>query len=115
VGDLGPAARAFADRLAEAGLGCWQTLPLNPTTPAAGESPYFSNSSRAGNPLLISLEDLADEGLLEGRELDPPARDEATAVDFSLARALKEPLLARRPRLLLGPGAGARPALAGLA
>jgi len=95
VGDLGASARVFADRLAAAGLSCWQTLPLNPTTPAAGESPYFSNSSRAGNPLLISLEDLADDGLLERSEIECPRRGDAGEVDFARARALKEPLLRR--------------------
>lgn len=57
VGDLGPEARFFADFLAEAGQTLWQVLPLGPT--GFGDSPYQCFSALAGNPLLISLEDLA--------------------------------------------------------
>lgn len=94
VGDLGPPARDFAARLGAAGQRYWQVLPLNPTSDAAGESPYFSSSSRAGNPLLISLEDLAEEGLLSRQEAAPPADDTEGRADFGRARALKLPRLA---------------------
>ena len=62
IGDLGPAAYAWVDRLAEAGQSWWQALPLGPT--GYGNSPYQSLSSFAGNWLLISPEELTDEGLL---------------------------------------------------
>ena len=62
IGDLGPAAYAWVDRLAEAGQSWWQALPLGPT--GYGNSPYQSLSSFAGNWLLISPEELIDEGLL---------------------------------------------------
>jgi len=75
----------------------WQVLPLNPTTPGADESPYFSSSSRAGNPLFISLEDLAGEGLLEAEELAAPAEASETG-DFAYARRFKQPLLALAAR-----------------
>ena len=52
IGDLGPAAVAWIDRLHEAGQSWWQALPLGPT--GYGDSPYQSLSSFAGNPLLIS-------------------------------------------------------------
>jgi 4-alpha-glucanotransferase len=94
VGDLGPAARGFATRLGAAGQRYWQILPLNPTTAAADDSPYFSNSSRAGNPLLISLEDLAEDGLLQPQQLQPPLAAAPGAADFACARQSKEPLLA---------------------
>jgi 4-alpha-glucanotransferase len=93
IGDLGQAARSFATRLGAAGQRYWQVLPLNPTTAAADDSPYFSNSSRAGNPLLINLEDLAGEGLLDCASLQPPLPAGGTAVDFDLARRCKAPLL----------------------
>jgi len=59
IGDLGPAARRFADYLATAGQTLWQVLPLGPT--GFGDSPYQCFSAVAGNPLLISLEDLGGE------------------------------------------------------
>ncbi len=40
----------------------WQVLPLGPT--GYGNSPYQSFSAFAGNPLLISLDGLIDDGLL---------------------------------------------------
>lgn len=69
-GDLGPAARAFAEWLAAAGQSWWQMLPMVPTGPTP--SPYDSPSSFAGNPAVVSLDDLAAEGLLERSELAAP-------------------------------------------
>jgi 4-alpha-glucanotransferase len=66
TGDLGKEAYNFIDFLAECRQSLWQVLPLNPT--GLGGSPYQSDSAFAGNPLLISLEHLLQEGLL-GSEL----------------------------------------------
>lgn len=66
-GDLGAQARAFVDFLARAGQRWWQMLPVNPVGP--GFSPYSGVSAFAGNPLLISLEGLVEDGLLEPVEL----------------------------------------------
>ena len=63
IGDLGPEAHAFVDLLAETGQTWWQILPLGPI--GYGGSPYQSPSSFAGNPLLISLDRLADRGWLD--------------------------------------------------
>ena len=63
IGDLGPAAYAFADFLAASKQRLWQVLPLGPT--GYGNSPYAALSAFAGNPLLISLEFLADHNWLE--------------------------------------------------
>jgi 4-alpha-glucanotransferase len=51
-------------------------LPVGP--PGYGESPYSAESAFAGNPLLVSLEGLADAGLLDQRTLAPgePLRDD---------------------------------------
>lgn len=65
-GDLGPAAFRFVDFLKAAGQSWWQMLPTGPAHPMG--SPYSSSSAFAGNPLLISLELLVDDGLL--REID---------------------------------------------
>ncbi len=64
IGDLGPPAYDFADLLARTGQSFWQILPLTPTTPIGGNSPYHGRSAFAGNPLLISPELLVQEGLL---------------------------------------------------
>src|ERR1700728_635320 len=56
IGELGREAHAFADFLRDSGQHIWQVLPLGPT--GFGDSPYQCFSAFAGNPLLISLEDL---------------------------------------------------------
>jgi 4-alpha-glucanotransferase len=63
IGDLGPEAYKFVDFLVEAGQKLWQVLPLGPT--GYGDSPYACYSAFAGNTLLISPEQLVDDGLLE--------------------------------------------------
>ena len=68
VGTMGKSAYAFADFLEEAGQTNWQLLPLTPT--GFGDSPYQSCSAFAGNPNLIDLDALVEEGLLKKEELD---------------------------------------------
>jgi len=68
VGDFGPAAYRFVDFLASARQGVWQVLPLGPV--GYGNSPYSSTSAFAGNPLLISLERLADHGWVDRAQID---------------------------------------------
>src|SRR5262249_33634561 len=63
MGDLGREAHRFLEFLAKAGQRWWQMLPVGPV--GAGYSPYASPSSRAGNPLLVDLDDLCELGLLE--------------------------------------------------
>ncbi|HCF28121.1 MAG TPA: 4-alpha-glucanotransferase, partial [Cyanobacteria bacterium UBA11049] len=70
IGDLGKSAYEFVDFLARSGQKLWQVLPLGPT--GYEHSPYTMNfSAFAGNPLLISLDSLAEEGLLNSDELKP--------------------------------------------
>lgn len=69
IGDLGPEARRYADFLRRSNQRYWQLLPLNPTGAEQGYSPYSSVSSIAGNTLLISPELLAEEKLLNVKEL----------------------------------------------
>ena len=68
IGTMGKEAYAFADFLKSAGQKYWQLLPLGPTS--YGDSPYQSFSTFAGNPYLIDLELLAQDGLLDAGELD---------------------------------------------
>lgn len=80
MGELGPQARTFVDQLADMKQRLWQVLPIGPTS--YGDSPYQSPSTFAGNHLLLSFEDLLEEGLLteEGLELFGPASHEN--IDF---------------------------------
>src|SRR5580693_6812865 len=91
VGDLGDESYRFADFLAKAGLHIWQVLPLSPT--GYGESPYQSLSSFAGNPLLISLEKLADRGYLGARDLEDTPVFPDDIVDFANVIPFKIKLL----------------------
>ena len=68
IGDLGSCAYEFADFLFAAGQKLWQVLPLNPT--GFGDSPYQCFSAFAGNPMLLSLERLREQGLLQNSDLE---------------------------------------------
>lgn len=67
IGDLGEWAYRFVDWLVSAKQSIWQMLPLGPTS--YGDSPYQTLSAFAGNPLLISLDRLVDDGLLTPADL----------------------------------------------
>ena len=93
VGTLGQEAYDFVDFLKASGMQLWQMLPVGPT--GYGESPYQCSSIFAGNPLMISLPRLKEEGLLsfEESELFVPAREDQ--IDYAAVRANKELLLRR--------------------
>jgi len=67
IGDFGLAAYRFVDFLSSARQGVWQVLPLGPL--GYGNSPYSSTSAFAGNPLLISIERLAEHGWIDQKNL----------------------------------------------
>ncbi|MBS4026836.1 MAG: bifunctional glycogen debranching protein GlgX/4-alpha-glucanotransferase [Clostridia bacterium] len=90
IGDLGSGAYGFIDFLAHSGQRLWQILPLNPA--GYGESPYQSFSAFAGNPLLISLEKLVEEGLLAKVELKSVPHFSRSRVEFDRVREYKENL-----------------------
>jgi 4-alpha-glucanotransferase len=98
IGDFGPAAYEFADFLASARQGLWQVLPLGP--PANGNSPYSSTSAFAGNPLLISLERLAERGWIDSSQLTSLPR-ETGAVDYEEVFQRKLPLIVEAARTFL--------------
>jgi 4-alpha-glucanotransferase len=91
IGDLGADAYRFADFLADAKQRLWQVLPLGPI--GLGNSPYQCHSVFAGNPLLLSLEMLVEEGLLEAADLKDAPLFHEHAVDFDAVRDFKCPLL----------------------
>jgi len=92
IGDVGPAAVKWIDKISEAGQSWWQALPLGPT--GYGDSPYQSLSSFAGNGLLISPDWLVEEELLEESECAPPLFPRA-AVDYGAVITFKRRLLER--------------------
>jgi len=107
IGDLGGAAHRFAAWLAAAGQRLWQVLPLGPT--GYGDSPYQALSSRAGNPLLVSLEVLRDEGWLDAADLDGAPAGDGRSVDFGAVGPWKRERLARAASAFArGAAAGAR-------
>ena len=67
IGDLGVGAYQFVDWLSAQGQAIWQVLPLGPTS--YGDSPYQTLSAFAGNPNLISLQALVEDGFLTQRDL----------------------------------------------
>ena len=88
IGDLGPAARSFVDWMHEAGLGLWQMLPIGPA--GLGNSPYSGKSAFAGEPLLISLHDLAEDGLLKPSSVRCPKDLNRERVNYVAARRFKK-------------------------
>ncbi len=92
IGDLGPAAFAWIDRLHEAGQSWWQALPLGPT--GYGNSPYQPLSSFAGNGLLISPDLLMQDGLLRASDCEGQSFS-TTAVDYDAVIPFKHGLLDR--------------------
>src|SRR5215475_3074305 len=105
IGDLGPEAYAFADFLSASRLGRWQVLPLSP--PGLGNSPYSAISAFAANPLLISLERLAEHGWIDRPQLDK-LPDSSGRIEFDEVKATKLPLLQQAAQNFLERGTGDR-------
>lgn len=95
IGDLGPQSYRFVDLLAETGQSYWQLLPLNPTSPEYGNSPYTSSSGFALNPLLISPDMLAAEGLLGVGVLNGIRVPESERIEYRSVQPAKYDVLKR--------------------
>ncbi len=91
IGDLGPAAHRFVDWLAGIGFASWQMLPIGPVGP--GNSPYSALSSFAGEPLLLSLDAMVEEGWLSRARLAAARRAAPRRGGWTEARRFKRPLL----------------------
>jgi len=98
VGDFGPAAYAFVDFLAAAKQRLWQVLPLNP--PGYGSSPYSALSAFAGNPALISVQRLAEQGWIAAERVEEFCVEDA-AGGLTAAAARKQPLIEEAARNFL--------------
>jgi len=91
VGELGRPVLSWLDEMAEMQQVVWQVLPLGPT--GYGDSPYQSPSAFAGNPLLIGLEILCEEGWLHRAELEPLESLSKALVDYEKLIPIKSALL----------------------
>lgn len=103
IGSLGAAAYEWIDHLADAGISWWQVLPVNP--PGYAGSPYQAFSAFAGNPMLVSPETLAYDGLIAeaGDWAGPPG-----FADFAEAAEWKRPMLREAAATLRRASAGIR-------
>lgn len=90
IGDLGLEAFEFADWLHAAQATVWQVLPVAPPDPWG--SPYGASAHLAGDPRLIDLRQLVDDGLIGG----------IPAWSGQDAAAFKAPLLAQAAQALAG-------------
>jgi len=91
MGELGPQARAFGQFLAETGQKLWQVLPTGPV--GYGYSPYSSLSAFAGNHLLISFDELIEEGLLTEKQLKKFPQFDLHQIDFPAVIEAREKIL----------------------
>ncbi len=91
IGSFNQDAYRWVDFLTQTRQSLWQVLPLGPT--GYGDSPYQSFSSFAGNPYLISLEQLVQLGLLDQEVLDRAPHFPRERVDFGAIYTWKLPLL----------------------
>jgi 4-alpha-glucanotransferase len=90
IGDIGPEALSWIDKLAAEGQSWWQSLPLGPTD--YGNSPYQPLCSLAGNALLVSPDWLIEDGLLRSSDCQPQAFPDAE-VDYDAVIPFKHKLL----------------------
>ncbi len=101
-GTLGYEARLFIDKLCEAGFEIWQLLPICATDEVG--SPYKSPAIFSGNPMLIDLVALYEEGLITDKELDlereialSATRDELFTSRIRLLRTASTRVIDRTP------------------
>ena len=91
IGDIGKTAFKFVDFLKRADQHVWQMLPLGPVM--FTYSPYQSSSAFAGNPMLISLDKLVENGLLHDKDVRVTFIAHSSFVDFERAWNFKEKAL----------------------
>jgi len=103
IGDLGNSAHEFVEFLAESGQKIWQVLPLSPT--GYGDSPYQCFSAFAGNPLLIDLKAVREQGLLSGQDLNNATSFPEEHVEYDRVIEFKEGQLRKAAQAFLLDGA----------
>ena len=93
IGTLGSQAYRFVEFLNKSNQKLWQIFPLGPT--GYGDSPYQCFSAFAGNPYLIDLETLVNEGLLDEEVLNTYFGENKETIEYGLIYENKLPLLRR--------------------
>ncbi len=91
IGNLGSEAFKFIDWLNETGQKAWQILPLGPTD--WSHSPYQSYSAFAGNPNLIDLDLLVEEGYLSSYLLKSSPEFTVEKINYKTVLPFREKLL----------------------
>ncbi|OUL17570.1 4-alpha-glucanotransferase [Nostoc sp. 106C] len=91
IGDLGLEAYTFIDFLKNTNQQYWQVLPLGPT--GYGNSPYACYSAMAGNPQIISPEQLKEQGLLAEDDFANLPVFDSSKVDYEKIKPIKIDLL----------------------
>jgi 4-alpha-glucanotransferase len=104
IGDFGPEAYRFIDFLHSGCQKLWQVLPLNPTGYA--DSPFQCFSASAGNPLLISLDELVEQGILGKNDLQSAPAFPIETVDYGAVQFFKMPLLYKAAKNFLAEASG---------
>ena len=96
IGDFGKHPYRFIDAISKQNIHIWQILPLNPA--GYGNSPYQPYSSFAGDEIYISLDTLADYGLIKQSSVRNFNKF-SDAVDFEGFELLKSLILEKHIRL----------------
>lgn len=98
IGDFGKHTYRLIDAISEQHIRIWQILPLNPL--GYGNSPYQPFSSFAGDELYISVDTLADYGLLKQSSIRNFNKFNET-IAFEDVRKFKAPYLKKAYRTFL--------------
>ena len=94
IGCFDQAAYDFVDWLEKSGQKYWQILPLGASSHSSFDSPYQAYSAFAGNPYMISLDALIEEGVLTKEECDAvDFGSDPAHVDYELMSKNRLPLL----------------------
>lgn len=97
IGTLGQAAYEFIDFLEDSEQSYWQVLPL--TTTGYGDSPYMSFSAFAGNPNLIDLDLLIEEGYIKESDVEKLKEGgQSDSVDYAFVTKERHPVLQKAVR-----------------
>lgn len=91
IGDLGKSAYEFIDFMERSGLNLWQVLPLGHT--GFGDSPYQPFSAFAGQPLIISIDELRKAKLLVDEDFVNMPDWNPTKIDYGPVISFKSGLL----------------------
>ncbi len=91
IGGFSKAAFDFVDFLSDCGFTYWQVLPF--CLPDSYHSPYQSLSAFGGNPWLIDLQPLQEQGLISKEELQAQRQHTPYLCEFDRLQSERLPLL----------------------